>query len=1169
MLPPQLRQTRGLRQNLRPLTVLSHTSPTAASQACGFSYWHKQRDWPSPLDANHERYMHRRRVTLKAACLRQQQWEKIVPVTIFRIRSAAYSKRSFRRSHQEDDEDDSKDYSRSLRDSRKARVERIRHKLDSDREAAASSQSSEPFWKSMVPDFLKQELAWQTPVEEVKGNSKSDGYAESRSFSVRSSQQAGFKPDIQASSTSWDSQTNSIRKAFYDPISGRMVEEGASSEEGIDKLTASDVRATMGRNRKAVLQKLAVRTEQLAEAEEDYHNKKSFDTEHDELVEARKTLEKLRAQVQILERRAHASTLTRPEDADDAERPAVFEEGWNEAPQGMQIAFANETEAASHGDRKSLEQEMHALNSAQVEEINDGYAAAPLGMQTQYKLELAGDTTSMSLEQEMDALNREPIIITNDGYSTDPKGMQTSFEKEQEDSLHGDRETLEQEYGHLEKEMPYDDGYSTAPSGMQTAYQNEDADSLEKDLAEILKRKEYDDGYSTAPSGMQTAYAKEDVGTLEQELNHNLERKEYDDGYSHAPIGMQILYQKEDDDVLEKELNEKLKRKEYDDGYSTAPSGMQTAYLNEEADHLERELREKLKQQEYDDGYSTAPSGMQTAYQKEDATVLENHLNEQLHHQPVQDPDDHYSTAPSGMQTAYQKEADGILEKELGGKIPQVEYDDGYSKAPKGMQNTFEREEAQVKHGRAKSLEQEIQDKLQTKTYDDGYSTKPSGLETAFNREQQHSTAGTREVFEQGMKSKLEETPTDSGYATMPIGLQVAFKQKQLDRKKSLEDELKAVRTPSAQAKLDTEIQTQKNISQDHDDGYSRATVGMQDSFRNEQSQQEQMQGLPGEGDLCTNVGKFSNRGRWYKQSALNNVSEDIQKAQQQRAFDHALVRDVRGVYEDHDKSISTEHHQPRSTANIERKVEISKKDDAEATATASTTGSATPATKWAEPAIYKVVAYDVHKEAISITTTPSNFSNSDIPMSISSALSRLHQPARFIPHFAKLQKGGYQVINASRDWLVLRKVDQGDEVPAQETIINPIDPKITRRIPYEELPTGRFASPTGFVNDDPIYPPEPPQPAPGETVTVEIPVHGGPDLERHRHRRVRREEPIFSGSKRWRDRRRDGGERREKRRFRDRAAWALSVGLGTAACMYVVGIVGELAKGDEVRSRK
>ncbi|KAL1302002.1 hypothetical protein AAFC00_002455 [Neodothiora populina] len=1032
MLQPQLRQVQGLRPILRSpskCTPVAAASISPQIREYSWSWCHKQGDWLKPVDPEQDRLMRRRSINTKAKLTKKALQFQEQRKRSSNVRWSPFCVQS----------ENCSETKSSTREGGKQRLEKLRRVVDATQSKepylAMFGKRISPFWDRPMPDYLKQEMAWQTPVSNetpsesnARTSAGRQSHSASASFRMQSSQRNGAGPEVSASYTSWDSATNQTRRAAYDPISGRMVdttvEASPSSsdisssgsyqktsilstlpKDDIDFLTASDVRASMGKTMKPIQQDLATRTQQLATLEEDYNHKtQNFDSEHEELVAARKSLEALRAQIQILERKAHSSTLIKPEDEDDSERLAFFESGWNDSPQGLQTAFMTEKEASEHGEKKSLEQEMNDLNTPAVQDIDDGYEPLPTGMQTQYEMENSNKGSTQTLEEELAALDRPSNPVVDDGYGTAPIGMQTLYEKEADG-------TLERELEKKEERLEVDDGYSTTPTGMQTAYGEEDSKFLELELGEKELRQEHDDGYSTAPTGMQNLYEMEDAGTLEQELNERLKRKAHDDGYSTNPIGMQTLYT---------------------------------------------------------------------------------------------------------------QEIEGALAKELEDRSIEGEHDDGYSK-------------------------------------------KPIGLQTAFSEEKQ-----------QPAMTQPEEPPIDGGYATMPIGLQVLFRQEQIEaeanKRRSLEDELKL--KPQMQA---------------HEDGDSRARMGMQNSFEKEQ----ELEGMRGEGDICSNVGKFCNTGRWYKQSASDNFSEDIQKAQQ-RTNDRALVQEIRGIYENQYGPITVEHEQSQHFASLQDNVvnieepthdrteparpseDNRPPQDLESTRTmiddgtpleeASTRLTKPPSSniKWAEPAVYKVVAYDVHKEAISITTTPSNYANSDTPISISSALSRLYQPARFIPHFAELQKDGYQVINASRDWLVLRKVDRGDQDSSSEaeSIINPVDPNITRRIPYEELPTGRFASPTGFVNHDPIFPPEPSQPAPGETVTVEIPVHGGPDVERYRHRRIRREEPVFSGSRRWKERRREQGYGRHgRRRFRDRITWALSVGAATAVCMYAVGVVGELAK--------
>ncbi|KAH9824449.1 Serine-threonine rich protein [Teratosphaeria destructans] len=94
----------------------------------------------------------------------------------------------------------------------------------------------------------------------------------------------------------------------------------------------------------------------------------------------------------------------------------------------------------------------------------------------------------------------------------------------------------------------------------------------------------------------------------------------------------------------------------------------------------------------------------------------------------------------------------------------------------------------------------------------------------------------------------------------------------------------------------------------------------------------------------------------------------------------------------------------------------------------------ATTGLQWEEPPLYKVLAYDSGNDQMSTATTTSNFSGSETAISIQQALSQLYQPARFVPYFAELQKGGYQVIYGTRDLLVFKKVKAA--IPASQIAI-------------------------------------------------------------------------------------------------------------------------------------
>ena len=75
-----------------------------------------------------------------------------------------------------------------------------------------------------------------------------------------------------------------------------------------------------------------------------------------------------------------------------------------------------------------------------------------------------------------------------------------------------------------------------------------------------------------------------------------------------------------------------------------------------------------------------------------------------------------------------------------------------------------------------------------------------------------------------------------------------------------------------------------------------------------------------GEGDMSANVHEFVNRDRWYKKKAPHAVEQELQlqnKRKEQQARDKALIREMRGIYEDTYGVIDSKHRQPTSP-NIE-----------------------------------------------------------------------------------------------------------------------------------------------------------------------------------------------------------------------------------------------------------
>lgn len=350
-----------------------------------------------------------------------------------------------------------------------------------------------------------------------------------------------------------------------------------------------------------------------------------------------------------------------------------------------------------------------------------------------------------------------------------------------------------------------------------------------------------------------------------------------------------------------------------------------------------------------------------------------------------------------------------------------------------------------------------------------------------------------------------------------------------------------------------------------HEDGYSRAPIGMETSFLKEVNDQSasleaDLKDMPGEGDLSPTVGKFNNSNMWYKQPVRSTFSENYPKADVKELNHTADFR--RSLDERPSDSGDPSVALPESaTAAESDKPRLgSESGRADASLAPETSANIT----WANPALYKVIAYDSSKDVITITTTSSNFSDSEKPISIPRAISQLAQTARFLPHLASSQNQGFQVIHAEKDFLILRKVhtDSHPNPPQYGGDINPVD-GTTKHFPIEPA-TARFASPTGFVNYEPIFPTEPVRKqTDASRLPSDIPSHEHSDFQQqtyypnsqdfaHFHRR-QYEIPCEKNRK----------ERR--RRWRRRVAWVLSVAAGTAvSTAYVVGVSGELARPDK-----
>ncbi|KAL8825010.1 MAG: hypothetical protein Q9191_004674 [Dirinaria sp. TL-2023a] len=175
--------------------------------------------------------------------------------------------------------------------------------------------------------------------------------------------------------------------------------------------------------------------------------------------------------------------------------------------------------------------------------------------------------------------------------------------------------------------------------------------------------------------------------------------------------------------------------------------------------------------------------------------------------------------------------------------------------------------------------------------------------------------------------------------------------------------------------------------------------------------------------------------------------------------------------------------------------------------------GSSLDAEDSAPVTIYKILAHDLSSGKV-VTTKTANLTEplAGKAPTISEALLRLENPAKFLPHFAALQNAEYEIAAASPHLLIFKKTRQLKPAAEEKAFSsataeegwrypNPIDGTTTQ--------TGNFASPTGFVNYDPPYP----EPEVREQEEAA-------EAQGKAKDKVRRQEEVFSGSSRrpWHD---------------------------------------------------
>ncbi|EON66039.1 hypothetical protein W97_05282 [Coniosporium apollinis CBS 100218] len=648
--------------------------------------------------------------------------------------------------------------------------------------------------------------------------------------------------------------------------------------------------------------------------------------------------------------------------------------------------------------------------------------------------------------------------------------------------------------------------------------------------------------YSTIPQGLEPSYAEE----VERKKNGiktpgELQREQEAaaialaaDPYDKTPQGLETSFQREQE------------RK---------AMGIKTAY----EERMEREAEGIAKAA---DPYDKTPQGLETSFAREIAAgrSLENEI--QAREIAANEMTDGYDTGRSLPETAKARTSVDARAED-----PVDTW--GYSLKPMGLETSFAKEKAA-----GRKLEEEIKAQKNAMTaWEDRFSHEFStGLETSFARECADVASGRRKSLEQEMK--------DHSLATAAVNAAV----RRGSRRRAAEEAAK-----NAQEERDVELVS--DVRKIYEDHYGTIHTKHQQGS----PVAAEMQGRVDEG-VHEALKEFEVRTNKDYSFKPDNLEAEL-------ASQHKAAAKAQSSLE----TRATAQPQPQSSISSSVTVEsphpVVIQNRHQKLDQAVTKAPELALLPRREPATYKILAYDVHGASVTTATTFSTPTSEEKPLPLTVSLSGLTYPAPFLPHLPSLARDGFVPVSATSDLLVFRKLGKDDglkallasapefsqtydgragtsseEAPETRRNMNPVDGTTP--------PTGNFASPTGFVNHDPISTAPPPNSPLSAASSVDpalnpnsasflSSIHESPSAASsypmfpsssasaagpQQGPWVRRTEPVFSGSERkWRNGNGKHGKKAKKetgtaRRVLVSAIWA-------AACCYVVGVVAEVVK--------
>ncbi|KAG8631381.1 hypothetical protein KVT40_000521 [Elsinoe batatas] len=1113
----------------------------------------------------------------------------------------------------------------------KKQMDAVKDYVDANPYRAVFGKPFDPFWSPtmwgpLVPSWAKGEsgsadVAYEaspttttnhdSPIQDSARSQPVKPFAKTSSFAYSSTKESGKAPVIQAKASSWDSTSNEVKHLEYDPISGRMVPSKSSSStaDSLDSTRHHQASEDAGKGSMAIDLPVKRFVGDLRPAST--------------LVRAPKARSAPAAAPQLKPVEERSSTTEKlsilPKDDIDLMTADAIR-----ASMGKTLRTREGTTQASKPDRNVLSNDFDRRwrdITSQIEDARQQLAESKAKSSLQTTKQRGETTVQPALNRmynETPATQKKirKALAMLDGYSDKPMGMQTSFKQEQKACADQKQAPLAQEISNKATEgLAISDGYSQEPLGLQKTYANEvravakeGRPGLEQ---EIVNQGSEDvvlaDGYSMKPIGLQSNYAnereavsKQDRPDIAQEIvSKTLPDTIVNDGYTTRPIGLQSNYANERKAVLKRArpdiaqeiANKTSEEMPTDDGYTTDPIGLQSNFAQEreavaknDRPDIAQEISTRANEEiQINDGYTTQPIGLQNSYANERKAVADQvrpDIASEIANKPSED------TEPV----------------------------DGYTKEPIGLQSTYAKEREEVAKGIRPALADEMEHSAQVAAqaqsglagqHEDGYTNEAVGLQSSYEKEREACANGRGSTLEEELKA-MNDLPKTQGKdpALLPHSLQFLTGKGYVSEAKPV-DGPELQKQAAAREMFDSEISTQKQAMKMYEARHAHDAI------------------TKGEGDMDMNVARFAKRDKWYKQ---NNTLRKSSKGEDELVSDVVRICKENGLmqHSDYDKvekelkdrvktlesqikrAASKQDELKMENGNLEAQVrqhmkqqskllrtrqqlsnenkELSAKLDNQQHAPGLHESALPSGFQWAEPSSYKILAYDPNNswssDSMQIVSTTSRFADNEVPISVPQALSSVSEPTRFVTHFAGLQKEGYQAIHASGNLLVLRKVQStGSNAPEEvatkatqkpkstHNTVNPVDG--TARY-HTETATGNYASPTGFVNHDPVFPIEKPvEVDPKQSEESEEPLVKDGVYYRH-YPRVHRQEPVFSGSGKHHEHPRGRSRRHEKRAsWKRRVKFAFSVGATSATLVYALGVGAELARGEKERQRR